>query len=354
MSEAFEIGVTLALSDGVSESIESTKKEIAGLEQVLHSSGVSMQQLRAAAADILSVPRRPELIHQPSRNSSEAKPIDSESVDAGRAPGSPMQKNADETSWEEAETQETVTRQSSENRLGSPEQPQLSQQGPTAPQIRDELFSPMNAVESERAATPVQPPSGSTSSKAVSISVDTSTSSATLPSAWSLEKPFQNNDFASQPKQFERSKAAQVADFCDSPRLTQRQDVPDLTIKYPVTDDITPTSTFYDALPARQQSSGASYEQLLHSAAPSSQPDGPAASFAGGEDAVADRKQAPVAPMMSSASASPTEGDVFLDGALLGRWMSKHLTQQIGRASAGPTGFDPRRGRLLPGPTVGN
>ena len=354
MSEAFEIGVTLALSDGVSESIESTKKEIAGLEQILHSGGVSVQQLRAAAADILSVPRRPELIRQPNRNSNEAKPVDSESVDAGRAPGSPMQKNADEKSWEEAKTQETVTRQSSENRLGSPEQPQLSQQGPTAPQIRDELFSPTNAVESDRAATPVQHTSGSTSSEAVSISVVTPTYSVTSPPAWSVEKPFQNDENSSELKTLERSEPAQVADYCDSPRWTQRQDVPDLTIKYPVTDDRSPTSTFYDALPARRQSSGVSYEQLLHSAAPSSQLDGPAASFAGGEDAVADREQAPVAPMMSSASASPTEGDVFLDGALLGRWMSRHLTQQVGRASAGPTGFDPRRGRLLPGPTVGN
>jgi hypothetical protein len=55
----------------------------------------------------------------------------------------------------------------------------------------------------------------------------------------------------------------------------------------------------------------------------------------------------------SSATAGPMQGDVFLDGALVGRWMSRHLSREAGRASAGPTGFDSRRNALLPGATVG-
>jgi len=51
--------------------------------------------------------------------------------------------------------------------------------------------------------------------------------------------------------------------------------------------------------------------------------------------------------------AGPQEGDVFLDGLLVGRWMSRFLNREASRASAGPTGFDPRRGQLLPGVTVG-
>ncbi len=51
--------------------------------------------------------------------------------------------------------------------------------------------------------------------------------------------------------------------------------------------------------------------------------------------------------------AGPHEGDVFLDGMLVGRWMSRFLNREAERASAGPTGFDARRGRLLPGVTVG-
>jgi hypothetical protein len=49
----------------------------------------------------------------------------------------------------------------------------------------------------------------------------------------------------------------------------------------------------------------------------------------------------------------PTHGDVFLDGALVGRWMSRLLSREASRATGGPTGFDPRRNALLPGATVG-
>jgi hypothetical protein len=55
----------------------------------------------------------------------------------------------------------------------------------------------------------------------------------------------------------------------------------------------------------------------------------------------------------ASQAPSAAHGDVFLDGALVGRWMSRMLSREAGRASAGPTGFDPRRNALLPGPTVG-
>jgi hypothetical protein len=38
---------------------------------------------------------------------------------------------------------------------------------------------------------------------------------------------------------------------------------------------------------------------------------------------------------------------------LVGRWVSRFLLKQAERADAGPTGFDAKRGRLLPGVTVG-
>ncbi len=48
------------------------------------------------------------------------------------------------------------------------------------------------------------------------------------------------------------------------------------------------------------------------------------------------------------------QGDVFLDGVQVGRWMSRMLKREAERASVGRTGFDGRRGLLLPGPTVGS
>ena len=47
------------------------------------------------------------------------------------------------------------------------------------------------------------------------------------------------------------------------------------------------------------------------------------------------------------------QGDVFFDGVQVGRWISRFLSKEAGRASSGPTGFDSRRNALLPGATVG-
>ena len=52
------------------------------------------------------------------------------------------------------------------------------------------------------------------------------------------------------------------------------------------------------------------------------------------------------------AAAGDVRGDVYLDGALVGRWISRLLNRESERASSGPTGFDRRRGRLMPGSTV--
>jgi len=43
----------------------------------------------------------------------------------------------------------------------------------------------------------------------------------------------------------------------------------------------------------------------------------------------------------------------MLDGMMVGKWLSRHLNRQAMRAASGPTAFDARRGRLLPGATVG-
>ena len=55
----------------------------------------------------------------------------------------------------------------------------------------------------------------------------------------------------------------------------------------------------------------------------------------------------------AQSGAQRIQGDVFLDGVQVGRWMSRLLSKEAGRASSGPTGFDNRRNPLLPGGTVG-
>jgi hypothetical protein len=52
-------------------------------------------------------------------------------------------------------------------------------------------------------------------------------------------------------------------------------------------------------------------------------------------------------------SASPVGGDVYLDGALMGRWLARTLADQAGRPASGGTGFDPLRGVFPTGAMIG-
>ena len=45
-------------------------------------------------------------------------------------------------------------------------------------------------------------------------------------------------------------------------------------------------------------------------------------------------------------------GDVFFDGTRVGRWMSEQMARDAGRPNTGPTGFDPRRSPAWPGAAV--
>jgi hypothetical protein len=57
----------------------------------------------------------------------------------------------------------------------------------------------------------------------------------------------------------------------------------------------------------------------------------------------------PAAPVAATASSGPAQGDVYLDGARVGRWMSDRLAREVDRPQTGVTGFDPRLGPAWPG-----
>jgi hypothetical protein len=58
---------------------------------------------------------------------------------------------------------------------------------------------------------------------------------------------------------------------------------------------------------------------------------------------------AAAAPVASPASTGPVQGDVYLDGARVGRWLSDHLAREANRPQTGVTGFDSRLGLAWPG-----
>ncbi len=57
--------------------------------------------------------------------------------------------------------------------------------------------------------------------------------------------------------------------------------------------------------------------------------------------------------VLQQGAAGPTHGDVYLDGQLMGRWMADRMTRDADRPPSGPTGFDTRRSPAWPGATVG-
>ena len=63
----------------------------------------------------------------------------------------------------------------------------------------------------------------------------------------------------------------------------------------------------------------------------------------------------PAAPaVIGSAEGGPTQGDVFLDGTRMGRWVARDLARAASRPQGGSTFFDPRMGPSWPGTLQGS
>ena len=55
----------------------------------------------------------------------------------------------------------------------------------------------------------------------------------------------------------------------------------------------------------------------------------------------------------SAPGGNPTEGDVYLDGALMGRWLARSLAAEAARPASGSAAFDPRRNVFPTGAMIG-
>jgi hypothetical protein len=55
----------------------------------------------------------------------------------------------------------------------------------------------------------------------------------------------------------------------------------------------------------------------------------------------------------SANGGGPTQGDVFLDGALVGRWLARDFAEAAARPANGSASFDPRRDVFPTGTMIG-
>ncbi len=361
MSEAYEIGVTLALGDGVSASIAQARKDTAQLERVLQAGGVSVQQLRAASVVALSAIRA-----VPSVGKIAAKePVPAQTAEDGSAVARVDVAPAVVPAWPQARDA-AMPAKAAEPAVVAPQQgsaaivPAVSERGAApvaaahgAPALAPQPLPPEPAWMAPQplpAPQPAQAPQAApvTASQSV-LQVSAPISLATIGAAARDERP------APAPAGFDFGSARPVTAL---PAETPAAAVPDLRV--PDTGGATGTapqaweqvSEPAWAPPGRGNDAGAAARMTGPLPSAAAAPERAVTGPQEGADAGAST-QAPAAPPPAAANAGPTEGDVFLDGALVGRWISRFLSQEAGRASAGPTGFDPRRGRLLPGATVG-
>jgi hypothetical protein len=415
--EAFEIGVTLALRDGVSESIAQAQRNVEALEKAVNANGLSVRALREAGARAISLvgfqpaqgkvqkkaePRiaQPDLAEAAPRLADISRPVQTEPSDAPvlHAPdrieiSRVVERVSTETTREgiAAAPVDAVPSPRDEPALGrndhvAPILPQeitqsqkidfaastdeLTDRAPqaefAAPASRPDVQSLPVAGEAEQpvwaspaplpAATPDQktdvlpavPPAVMAENGAIHT-ISLAQNNPTIFNAGSLQqtvlddwvpRPAQSEDAVAQDSSTDVEgkpyRAGDRATFA-SPRV----DTPVAPNTYrdpePQQDPISLRDPRLDEpLRAAWYSSSTRFHTVVTGALPQ-----------------AESAPQSVAPQERGHAQGAAGGDVFLDGALVGRWVSRFLRREVERADAGPTGFDAKRGRLLPGVTVG-
>jgi hypothetical protein len=372
MSDVYEIGVSLALDEGVSAGIQKARRDMAELAGVLQFGGVSVQTLRETAERALRTPfwGRPE-----TPPAVRIEPTTEPAwTPADRSDAAPKRPSANETAtatipmpvvqaaplaWPPAlPPSAPAPREATPVERLRGIDPEGSPESPVAPAMAELVIVAQPA--------PIAPQAAQTVAAIEKFAApDPGTSAVTPPAPlWRQSAPV---DLLPEPAAWVPELPARPASL---PLLTRIQQQPGVSPPSPM-----PEVAGYAvaaAAPGRPAPLPAPLPVSVLQGAGAPPAPGPAYAAPGapaspqedspGAEAMGQMPMAPptappsrpAAPMSVSRPApGPNEGDVFLDGQLVGRWMSRFLNREAGRASSGPTGFDARRGQLMPGPTVG-
>jgi|GEM_PF-3161534 len=350
--EAYEIGITLALRDGVSEGIERARTQMAQLERVISTYGVPVQRLRQVASGWVDS-------SSPAATEKRTRDRQERNLDLGKNVAVPATVT---TSLQKQATPEARGRTIVERTQTFRQEP------PAAPEVELSRQEPHPSTEGSKFVARAIP--------------ETARVDVEWPSSLSLPQKMLMPGLslpASAPRAFS---PAPIAEGVREKDQTGSSDV-----TYPMKPQPSPSATavagrwlkadFPDAgavgsvapqRPGYVGAPGARSDALARPEAGVRREfvhDGPAANdftemmrpAAPAYSVEARPGEAPYASSVAKTAPAPqmrpTEGDVYLDGTLVGRWISRFLNQEAGRAQAGPTGFDARRSRLLPGATVG-
>ncbi len=372
MTKESEIGVSLALAGGISGAIARAREEINKLEAALYAESVSVQRLRQAAEGAVgkskAAPEGPTWAGN-EQSIAASEPVVDESPLSNQAPwnntaitaalpGSPM-------------VASSVVR---ELAVSSVAQESAVQAMPVRGNKGDEA-TPAPAVSTRSTAS--LPVPANTKIYRVSGPATTGSQSATSPVTPSAKltlasAPAQLREFAPQPipaasPQIASARGVQSETVSDRAAFRQNETVlfAPQSAQAPVgSRQHEPAADFYAALVASDGNligspsaprlpSPTGLDTRRQSRRDWREPE--SSTGASGDNPAVSGAARPsdVANQPNQSHEGGIRGDVFLDGALVGRWMSRLLSREAERASVGPTGFDMRRGRLMPGATVG-
>ena len=358
MTEAFAIGVSLALGGGVAAEMSIVRKELIRLGEALTSNGVSVQQLRRSARSSNDRSRvAPTLITKSGNQKSGAPLLEKlQSLQAAQVNGAttignsgrqgPAMDRGDISTkppMPHTTNKKVEPPQHSSLRAMLPFNPENSPVGRLGKlRMSDVAESSTRAVSQARliAASasrespgltpetiPIVAPLARlpTAQNSLSASIPHATIYGAAPSPepeLSFSYPF--SLFRQPDNRTEQYRAAVTANFGRSPSPSAPQ------VPWRGDSHVSETAFQGVARPSPRES------------VDSYSPSGP---FVPGRTMEPDR--------LNATNGNRMQGDVFLDGALVGRWISRLLSGEAERASVGPTGFDTRRGRLMPGATIG-
>jgi len=390
--EAFEIGVSLALRDGVSESIAQAQRNMEALRKTVDANGLSVRALRDAGIRAVSLmsaqPKEekgqrqanPRVAQTATAQTAPVPDITSRSVQSDSAeapdPREPSliesertgEREPRESPWDRLASAPVNVR--SEPRAIAREQPRIDDALPqlqtVAPfgQSGEQGFSVVSggeqsglassaaqllaAPEGENAMLPALPPAAIVPGYALQMPSSAQSGFASM-SAGGLQRTGLE-DWA--PAVAERVDTTPQGSLTESVAQLRRADSGTLTgpfVTKPAAPDVNRMEWHpWDSISSRNQEMddpGASGDwnsslAKLRAALPTTL-------------SSAQSEPESVAPQGRGNAEGPAAGDVFLDGVLVGRWISRFLRREAERAESGPTGFDAKRGRLLPGVTVG-
>lgn len=380
MNDAYTIGITLALEDGVSDGIAVIRQDLASLDAAIAGSMAGLATLRAAAEGIGGlqldaatvrligqkllgpVPRPTTAPAQPSPAPNPTAP------EISAAPSLPIRMPA-----RQVPATDDAARPARETVLASPPETRMS--GPGAPQDPIAQAKPLPVAPTPLAdpaplpgmptapfQLPLAPPASSTPAPIAQMqpparAVLPATHTPRALGAADLQAFARGLSPAPAPAapdvviaKFMRGPSAGASDVLrTAPASDRPREVPPAESHNGGRARLHTNERRVDRIvtPAKSEAPPTSRAPValapLVTAPP---PSAPSMSF----------QRAPIAPLPRATESGGTSpgGDVFLDGTLLGRWMAEHLAQEAGRPPAGLTGFDPRMTRIWPGPPIGN